>query len=47
MLQDKANGRPFKHPRPSVPAVTVKEIAENERIPWEMTVLAQGNQRTD
>jgi len=38
----KVNGRPFKHPRPSVLAVTVKEIAENERIPWEMTVLAQG-----
>ena len=39
----KANGRPFKHPRPSVLAVTVKEIVENERIPWGMTVLAQGS----
>ena len=35
-------GRPYKHPRPSSPPVTVASIASDESIPWERRRLAEG-----
>ena len=35
-------GRPYKHPRPSFPPVTVSSIAADDSIPWSRQFLAQG-----
>ena len=35
-------GRPYKHPRPSFPPVTVGSIASDDSIPWGRRCLAQG-----
>ena len=36
-------GRPYSHPRPSCPPVNVSDIAQDDRYPWETTVLAEGS----
>lgn len=35
-------GRPFVHALPSEPQVTVKTVAEDESVPWQQAVLAEG-----
>lgn len=38
----RARGRNFKHPRPSFPPMNVSSYAEDDNIPWQSVVLAQG-----
>jgi len=35
-------GRPYKHPRPSIPPVTVGSVAADDSVPWQRRRLAKG-----
>lgn len=40
---ERKKGRPAEHAKPSIAPVSVKSIAENDGIPWETVILAEGS----